>query len=146
MATLQATIRGVLTGDATYMAAMPGGVHDAETLQDREWIEMEDIRDANGRLKSTTVIRWRGAALFGPEVLPTEARFCELWFYEDTGYEDIETAKRRAKALLHRQLFLADNAALVYLIWAGDLGEMTADEFGGASMDRSRYQTIIYRA
>jgi hypothetical protein len=144
MATLQAVIKGALTGDVTLMATLTGGIFDASVL-DREGLDLATVQDANGRLKPCGVLRWRGSNPIDPAVLPAEQRFLEVWLYEDQGTANIETAKRLIKALLHYKLFQADNCGLAWLEWAGDLGETTADELGGASADRSRFAVTLTR-
>jgi hypothetical protein len=108
-------------------------------------MDVKTAQDANGRIKPCAVLRWRGSNPTGPDILPAELKFLEVWFYEDQGYSNVEEAKRLVKGLLHRKLFRADYYGLISFEWAGDLGELTADELGGASADRTRYAITLTR-
>ncbi len=145
MASLQDTIRLALEGDATLTAILTGGIFDASEL-DREGLSLGDVQDTNNKVKPCAVLRWRGSNPTGPtDRLNAEARFLEVYLYEDMGTVNIEAARRRIKQLLHRQSFLATNFGLVWLRWAGDQGEFSADELGGASADMARFEVTLTR-
>lgn len=146
MATLQDTVRLYLEGQISLTMILTGGIFDASEM-DREGMDLETVRDATTkRLKPWAELRWRGSNPTGPtDRLNAETRFLEVWLYEDMGYANIEAAKRIVKQLLHRKVFAADNYGLVWLRWAGDLGEFVADEMGGASGDRCRFELTLTR-
>ncbi len=139
MATMRAAVKAKLTGDSTLMATLTGGVHDADDL-DRTGLtpETAGVYDSLGKLKPCSVIRWRGSDM-KEIVANSERRFFEVWLYEDRGWNNIETAKRRIKTLLHRKQVASSNEGLCFMSWAGDLGEFVDDEMGGASADRLRF-------
>lgn len=143
MATLEAATKTLLTGDATLMAILTGGLHDAADMDRDGWTLDNVERTPTGRIKPFGVVRWGSDNPFGPlGNYVAGRRFLNLWLYEDTGLDNIRAAKRRAKTLLHRQYFSTDNEGLVRLKWAGNLGEGVADELGGASCERIRFEVI----
>jgi hypothetical protein len=148
MPSLRDTIRTTLVNDVTLAGILTGGIYDADQL-DREGIEQSTIRDSQLRIKPFAVLRWRASNPFGPEVLPAEERFVEIYFYEDSGTAGIEAAKTRTKTLLHRKYFTATGTGIVFVTWAGDLGEIppgeAGRELGNSSADRSRYAVILTR-
>lgn len=148
MATLRNVIRTTLEGNAGLTALLTGGIYDASELP-REGLTPTNTAaafDANGRLKPTAILRWRGAAPTETEPIGEERRFVEIYVYQDQGYEVIDSAIALIKPLLHRQEFSADGLRFVSLRWAGDLGEMVADELQSASMNRSRYEVVVLRS
>jgi hypothetical protein len=146
MASLQDTIRLGLEADGSLTTILTGGIFDASEL-DREGLSLGDVQDpTTKKVKPCAVLRWRGSSPTGPtDRLNAEARFLEVYLYEDMGTVNVEAAKRRLKQLLHRQSFLAANFGLVWLRWAGDFGEFSADELGGASADMARFEVTLTR-
>ncbi|MEQ8673300.1 MAG: hypothetical protein RIC84_08795 [Aggregatilineales bacterium] len=146
MATIRTALLAKLEGDATLTGILTGGVWDASEVDRRGVTPREAVYEADGvRLKPLAVVRWRSAV--STEIVQiSERRFFEIYFYEDYGYVKIETAKRRVKALLHRELLPVAGEGTYFTVWVDDLGERVMEEedvFGGASMDMSRFY-IIY--
>ncbi len=115
MASLQDTIRLALEGDATLTAILTGGIFDASEL-DREGLSLGDVQDTNNKVKPCAVLRWRGSNPTGPtDRLNAEARFLEVYLYEDMGTVNIEAARRRGFSptadLAGAVLFLASRAS-----------------------------------
>jgi hypothetical protein len=142
MTTLNAALRALFTGDATFMALATGGVHDPETLG-RQELEIDDIRQPGTPLINPALfIRWTTDAPFGEAVVNAHRHFVELYFFQDTGYAVTASMRQRAYALLHRQRVTFDEPASDYVFefrWAGDIVQQQDESLGGASMERSRY-------
>lgn len=140
---MREAVKAALEADSALNAILTGGIFDAGEL-DRVGLtpSTPGLYDNQGQLKSCAVIRWRTSDL-KEIVANSERRFFEVWLFEDRGWEDIENAKRRIKALLHRKQVVSANEGLCFMNWAGDLGEFVDDEMGGASADRLRF-TIDY--
>jgi hypothetical protein len=149
MATLRATLRATMVADSGaggVATLLTGGIFSSTQI-DRDGINLEDVLDANKRIKPFAIIRLRSAVPFGPEVLPAESRFAEVYFYQHRDYTVIEQALNRTKhTLFHRKFFYpVDDLGLVHVLWAGDVLDQVADEVGGAAMSRSRYQINVLR-
>lgn len=149
MTTLAATVKAIPEGDSTILAILTGGIYDAAEL-DRDGLtirDMETARDATGRLKPCAVIRWRGSAPYGGMgTFIAERGACEIYYYQDQGYSQIEAAKARMKTLLHRKwIASADYESLAWLNWVFDRGEFIAEELGNCPADMSRFEVITTR-
>ena len=63
----------------------------------------------------------------------------EAWFYESSGYANIETMRDRVYALLHTiQL-----TGTFQVLWAGDFRPGFRDDDLDASVERSDYQVFL---
>ena len=113
----------VMEADATLMAILTGGVHTRESLGD-EGLARETVPtafDSNGFLKPCSVVRQRAAVNDGAvdDMQAQEAsvqQVVELWFYDDSGFTNIDSAKARSKVLFHGYQF-NDSFPLE---WAGE--------------------------
>lgn len=140
MGVLRDEFRAKLESDATYTALMTGGVYDASELGEDGSLPTS-VFDSRGRMTPCTIIRWRNANQ-GSISEFTEGRYAELWFYAkgQTGAATIETAKARAKVLLHRVLLTGvTGTGLNFVEWINDQGEFAAEEYQNAAADMSRY-------
>lgn len=140
MALLIDALRTTLEADATFTGPLTGGVYDASELG-KDGSLPTSVFDSRGRIAPCVIIRWRGAS---PSTISkfTEQRYAELWFYAEgtTGRVAIETAKARAKTLLHEQLLSGvTGTGGNYLEWISDQGEFAAEEYQNAAADMSRY-------
>ena len=140
MAVLRDALRTTLEADATFTGLLTGGVHDASELGEDGSLPTS-VFDSRGRMQPTVIIRWRGAS---PSTISkfTEQRYAELWFYGRgaVGAAVIESAKARAKVLLHEQLLSGvTGTGGNYLEWVSDQGEFSAEEYQNAAADMSRY-------
>lgn len=140
MAVLIDGLRATLEADAAFTGQMTGGVYDASELGKDGSLPIS-VFDDRGRIAPCVIIRWR-VATPGTITKFTEQRYAELWFYAEgaTGRVAIETAKARAKVLLHEQLLSGiTGTGGNYLEWVSDMGEFAAEEYQNAAADMSRY-------
>lgn len=148
MASIQTTLRTALEADATLVAILTGGIYDASEL-DKNGLDINTSGlYSNERLNPCAVLRWRGAAAYGPHYTVdrrSERRFVEIYFYEEDGNANIDAAIRRVKLVLDRTQRTADNGGLWWCNWVSDFGESVADELHGAAMNFSRYEVIYTR-
>lgn len=146
MATIQAAVRTLIESESQIINLLTGGVFDAAELG-RVGLSPNTpgLYDAASRLKPAAVIRWRGAAQYGPH-FAGERRFFEIYIYEDDGNAIIEEVKRLLKNLLHRRMVTADGGGLWWINWISDFGEMFREtELGGAAADFCRFEVIYTR-
>jgi hypothetical protein len=142
MADVRDTLRAALAADVTLAALLTGGIYDANVMN-ADGLPVATAYDANGILKPSLVVRWRGGVP-GSILEFTETRTCELYFYSQQGYSVISQAQARCKVLLHRkQLPSVTGTGLNYFEWVNDLGEYQADELHGAAADMSRYSVSL---
>lgn len=145
MSTLSAA-KAVLEADATLLATATGGVWDfdetgrlglSRTLTAAAF-------DANGLIKPCVLLKLRSSVPDGhlrddANQYSSLVEMLEVWFYEDTGYSNIETMRDRVYALLHATQLTGTFA----VHWAGDVRAQRDVELD-ASVERSQYQ--VYRA
>jgi hypothetical protein len=101
-----------MTGDATLMAILTGGVHRYEvTGQDGITRDATPSAfDANGYLRPCALVKQRANVADG-WVDDEEAQFdsaiqiVEIWFYEDSGYTNIDAAAARCYTLFKGYAF-----------------------------------------
>lgn len=139
MATQRDALRVYLEADPTLTGILTGGIYDASELDQNGLPDGGLLMDARGRYLPWVVIRWRTAN--ATEIIRhSERRFVEVYFYDQTGYANIEAAKRQVKALLDgHPVGGADDAQMNTFHWVSDLGDFVADEYEGAAADRSTY-------
>ena len=141
----QSIITAILEADATLLTTATGGVIEwADT--NRLGISRETTPDAfdstTGLIKPCILVKGRGERPDGGIADDTgqqlsTAEVVEIWFYEDTGYTNIETMRARVYALLHGQQ--VDNSLFI-VRWAGDpFIQMRDDAMGHISVERSDY-------
>lgn len=152
MATYKAAIKATLTGDATLMALLTGGIYLRDDLG-RLGLHPDNTANAaaydtlTGKLKPCAVLVFSTAN--EREIANyTKRRFFSIYFYDDGDYLTIEQAKRRVEVLLSPQggtVHSATDAGLAATHWANDGAEFTADELGGAMGMFSRYYVDLTR-
>jgi hypothetical protein len=150
MPTLKTQLMTLLTADAALGATLTGGVYDAAALPVTGAAPGDlpgGVLASDGvTIRPFAVLRWTGGDPFGADVLGAEARTLSIFFYAQAAIGPIDTAQTRVKALLHDTPIAADDVGLAWCIWRGDLGEQSADEYGGAVMSRSLYEIRCTRA
>jgi len=129
-------VKTLLTGDI-YTWAITGRMFIA-----RDNTATSSAFDSNGIIKPCCMVKLRSENPFDDitddEPLRSTRSVLELWFYQDDGYDTIESAKQRAFTLLHKQC-----VGGFKLDYTGDPMLRTyTDEFGGAFMLRSEYQAF----
>lgn len=139
MVTLRAALMAHLSSDSRLTALLTGGILDADALpMDGGGAGSLPLAADGVSVKPFAVVRWRGSA---PKEIPwaTERRTVEIYVYQERGYDIIEQAKRRIKALLIRQMVKADDAAICMFHWVQDTGEFPAPELGNLACEMSRF-------
>lgn len=133
-----------LTGDATLMAILTGGVWKSEDVGP-EGITRDTAAaafDASGWLKPCVLVHQRANVPDG-QVSDEEAQLdsaiqmVELWFYQDRGYDSIDAAKARCYVLLKGHAF-ADS----FPVRLANVIDRQRDEgaLSGASLARQDWQ------
>lgn len=151
MTTIREAVRAVLTGDATLVALATGGIHDDDSLDNRNGLTPQALQAAGSPLiRPGIYIGWTTSDPFGVHdaTLHAERGFLEVYFYQHEGYDVITTMRDRVKRLLHQQRVNFDTPANQYnhaILWAGDVLNMKDEEMAGASMERSRFEVHIRR-
>lgn len=133
-----AEIVTLLQGDAQLATALPGGVHRVAEISRQT---TPGAYDANKELKPCALVRQETATPWGPH--PDSGRlYVTIWFYQRVGYDNIEAARQRVYALLHR-VKLSDG--FYEIRHANDLLDQE-DPGLNVSMSMSRYVATIERS
>lgn len=134
-------IHAMLSGDATLLATLTGGVYQTPEISRQT---TPAAFDANKELLPCALVKASTAAPYGPHQQSGQL-FVQVYFYERHGYASIETARRRVYALLHRsQLTPVSGDGCYDIRHAGDvLGQQ--DSVLGSAMIVSRFVATIQR-
>lgn len=146
MATFRSVLKATLEGDATF-AGLIDHILDASDLPPEGLTPGQDpdIWDGYGAIEPTAVIRVRGPKPYGPHYeAGSEREFAEIYLYHDSSVAVLESAMNRLKDLLDRA-FLSVDGKRVRLKWAGDQGDLRADEVGGAHSMMFRVEAVKFR-
>jgi hypothetical protein len=92
-------IYGLLSGDATLMATLTGGLHTKTEISRQD---TPAAFDANGEILPCALLKFETQTPWGPFAHGSRLYF-SLLLYQRAGYEAIEAARQRVYALLHRQ-------------------------------------------
>lgn len=142
----ESEVAAILTGDATLMALLTGGVHVSATVG-QLGITREAVGaafDASGWLKPTLLVRQRNRVPTG-DVLDFDAKIesarqmVEVWLYADgsAGYATLDSAAARVRSLLMgRQL--TGSFELQLALWVDRAREEGA--LSGAALERLDFQ------
>lgn len=133
---LRSALLAVLTGDATLLATLTGGVYGEAEISRQG---TPDAFDASGELEPCALLAVEADDPTGP--FETSSRtFVTMYFYARAGYSAIDTALDRVFALLHRQRVSGEG------VWeirhAGDVRDQR-DPALDCAMSMSRY--TVYR-
>lgn len=142
MATLRAAIKSTLTGDAPLMALLTGGVLDAQDLNFTGEGAYEAPREADGvTLKAHAVVRWGERSPTGRAVkVRAKLETVEIYVYQDTGFDVIESAILRMCSLLEDTYVTTDDRALAHITEQSFVsGELPAEELGNAACKFVRF-------
>jgi hypothetical protein len=142
----QSDIKAVLVIDATLLAVATGGIYTWSDTN-RLGISRETVPSAfdtsAGLIKPCLLIKGRGERPDGGIADDTAqqvstSEIVEVWFYEDTGYTNIEAMKSRVYVLLHGKQVASTGIFIAR--WAGDpFVQMRDDAMGHISVERSDY-------
>jgi hypothetical protein len=139
--------KAVLEADVTLVALATGGIYDyAETGPNGiSRTTTPAAFDSNEIIKPCILLKSRGStpdlALTdeGAQYLSTREAL-ECWFYDDTGYSNIEAMRDRVYTLLHAVQLAGTFKAL----WAGDVRNQR-DTSLDANVERSEYTVYTYK-
>jgi hypothetical protein len=135
---IQAIVQ-LLQSDSQLTAILPGGVHRAKEISRQE---TPAAYDANRELQPCALVRQETETPWGP--YEHSARlYVTVWFYQRSGYDAIDAARKRVYALLHRQRITAEGSWGVE--HANDLLDQE-DPGLGVPMAMSRYVATILRS
>lgn len=133
MAVFRDVLRTTLENDAPLAAILTGGVFDASELPQDGGGMSSFGRTADGiTLKPMLVIRFRASNQFSASLINAERGTLELYFYQDVGYDQIELALTRTKALINHVFLTAADRAIAHLEYAYTSGDLMAEEMGDA--------------
>lgn len=133
-------IKTLLEGDSTLMSTLTGGVH---TKTDISRQATPGAFDSNGELKPCALLKISSQRPDGPYHQGSSLTF-ELWFYERSGYDNVEAARERAYTLLHRQSVTPSSGSNWEIRHADDVPDGEDDALD-ASVAVSRYQAFVLR-
>ncbi len=147
MSTLSAA-KAILEADATLLATATGGVWDFDETGrlGLSRTVTPAAFDSNGRIKPCVLLKLRSST---PDShlrddagqYSSTVDMLEVWFYQDAGYDSIETMRNRVYALLHAKQLTGAFA----VHWAGDVRGQRDVELD-ASVERSQYQVFTARS
>lgn len=130
-----------LQNDATLMSTLAGGIHRAVEISRQV---TPGAFDGNRELLPCALVRQESATTWGPH--DNSGRlYVAVWFYERSGYENVEAARKRVYTVLHRQkLTPSDGSGNYEIRHANDLLDLE-DPALGVSMAMSRYVCTVQR-
>lgn len=141
-------IHAVLAGDATLTGLLSGGVHKGTVVHEVSRQNTPGAFDANREILPCALVQQESLVPTSPfEPYQDGARLYVLvHLYQRFGYEEIEAARKRAYALLHRTRFnSADGTKCWRIEHSNDLLGM--EDMGlNCAMEVSRYVAVIERA
>lgn len=132
-----------LTGDATLMAVLTGGVHRAPEISRQA---TPAAFDTYAEIKPCALVKQETTAPFGPHEKSARA-FVRIHLYERAGYTSIEAARHRIFSLLDGARVAATSGEEVG-VWeiahVGDVVDAT-DQALDVPMSVSRFQVVVNR-
>jgi len=131
-------VANVLRADATLMALLTGGVYTVAQIA--PGMDAPTPFDAVGRVRPSALVRGEVAAADGPRGR-FERAFVLVFLYDYAGYETINDALERVKALLHERLLGNSGYEVRH---TGDVTDQYDDALL-AFMHRSRFQIMRMR-
>jgi hypothetical protein len=136
VADLRAVFRTTLEGDSAFATPLTGGIYDESELPEEgltPTLTPGAFDLTTGELKPCAVINWRDFQPFGPHFEEgSERGYVELYIYQQTGVDVIETAAKRAIVLFNRQMLDATDYGLCWLNMVHRSRILRAQELGGA--------------
>lgn len=130
----------LLSSDDDLLAILTGGFFYRQGI-DRK--KTPEAYDADGMIKPCGVLAMHPIVKRSPFKHSAEQYF-QIFFYEQSGYENIDAAKERVYDLLHGESVELDQGFNYEIEHANDLGN-SEDPVLNCSMDFSRYRAILLR-
>ncbi len=147
MATLREAVKTLLEGDSTLMSLLTGGVLDASDLSfDGGGMDELPHEDESSLIKPCAIIRWQDADQFGSNLqIRGRVQAVEIYVYENSGYNTIDSALNRLSALLDQVRVNADDRQLAYFVYSHESREMNAPELAGIPFRFMRFMNTFVR-
>jgi len=135
--TLRGELKDYLNDDATLGELLTGGVLDATDLPQGNYgiSNVPHEGRSSSRLPSFAGVAAPRRKIIGQ----TERRNLEIYLYQALGYDIIDPARRRIKAILNRVQLPADDAGIGMFSLGTRTRRFYAEELGGASGYLCRY-------
>ena len=130
-----------LTGDATLMATLTGGLH-TETEITRQLTPT--AFDDNDEIKPSGLLKMEASTPTGPYD-HSQRQYFAVYLYQRSGYDSIDTAKDRVYTLLHRQRVTPATGSCWQIRHVGDTPDLR-DEALGCNLAICRYMAVYARA
>lgn len=142
--TLRTAIKSKLSGDSTLMTILTGGVFDRRGISRTG---TPAAYDSNGTIKPCAVVTIEATTTKGPKEFDFEQVFFQVWLFEAEGnhYVNIDPARDRVRALLHRATVTISPGGVHEIIHADSLGD-SYDDALGAEMTFERFYAWRHRA
>jgi hypothetical protein len=134
----------LLAGDATLMAALPGGLHKAAEVGEISRQDTPAAFDANGEIQTCALLRFGPLVPIEPYLHSARQTFA-LYLYEPKGYQNVDAARERAYVLLQRANVTPATGSSWEIRHTDDVLD-GRDSALGCSLEVSRYAAIILRA
>jgi hypothetical protein len=138
---VKAAIAARLTGDATLMALLTGGVHHTAIEISRKGTPSAFV---DREIQPCCLIKQTTSAPFGPHHA-SERLYFQLYFYQRAAYDIIEPARKRCYVLLHRQCVSPTDGTTMWEMEHANDNLDQEDETLEAALIVSRYVAYINR-
>lgn len=134
-------VLATLQADGTLTSTLTGGIHRAVEISRQA---TPTAFDGNGEIKPCALLKQETATPWGPHD-DSGRLYVVVYFYERSGYTNIEAARKRVYALLHRaKLTPVDGSGNYDLRHANDLIDIE-DQALNVPMALSRYVATVQR-
>jgi hypothetical protein len=143
VASLRATVLGLLEGDEALMGLLTGGVYDRPIDRDRTPGAFD--REKGSRLKPCAVLTMETAAPTGP-VSGLERAFFTVWVYQAAGYDRIDAALRQIKTALDEraQEDLGEDGYVYEFRHVESSADLQAQELNFAPCRYARFSAVTH--
>lgn len=140
---MQSAILNELTGDATLMASLTGGLYAAAAAGEVSRQDTPDAFDANGEIEPCGLLKMGATMPHGPYT-HSQRQFFSVYLYERSGYTNVEAARKRIYALLHRGCVSPSEGGCWGIRHTDDVPDQR-DAALGCSLIVCRYEAIYRR-
>ncbi len=138
---MRAAVKAALEADSTLMATLTGGVHTKAEISRQD---TPTAFDSNDEIEPCALLKVESVGPVRPYTHGARM-VLTLYFYERSGYDNIEAARERVYTLLHDGYVTPSTGSCWRILHSGDVGDQE-DEALGCSMAVSRYVATISRA
>lgn len=137
--------KAILEADGTLLTTATGGIWDFDETKQMGLSRTltPAAFDANEIIKPCVLMKQR-SQIPNPTLADDASQYVavseilECWFYEDSGYSNIETMRDRVYALLHTKQL----TGTFQVLWAGNFRPGVRDTDLNANVSRSDYQVF----